>query len=230
MIITPPADVAPRKLPVRRAASRSSFARAAAFPPRRMSVPRPAMFVAIVTAARRPACATTLASLAASSGRALSTRWGTPKSRARISESSSESATLPVPTSTGWPRAWAEATSRAESAHFASSVAHRRTGSSTRTQGRCGATRCTGTPRPRHSSRAAGAAVPVIPARRPGGYSPRKSDCTVMLLSGCPSQRTGRPSLASSAECRSSVRRDCRRRRPVDSSISTTCRASSSTT
>ena len=45
-------------------------------------MPRPAMFVAIVTAPRRPACATTLASPAASSGRALSTRWGTPKSRA----------------------------------------------------------------------------------------------------------------------------------------------------
>ncbi len=41
---------------------RSAQAKASGFPPRMMSVPRPAMFVAIVTAPRRPAWATISAS------------------------------------------------------------------------------------------------------------------------------------------------------------------------
>jgi hypothetical protein len=42
-----------------RASIISPFASISALPPRMMSVPRPAMFVATVTALLRPACATT---------------------------------------------------------------------------------------------------------------------------------------------------------------------------
>jgi hypothetical protein len=50
-----------------------NFAINSAFPPRMISVPRPAIFVAIVTAPRRPLWATISASLSTFSGFALRT-------------------------------------------------------------------------------------------------------------------------------------------------------------
>ena len=67
-------------------------------PPSRMSVPRPAMLVAMVTMPRRPACATISASR--SWNLALRTTWRTPL-RARIAESRSDFSIEMVPTSTG---------------------------------------------------------------------------------------------------------------------------------
>ena len=67
-------------------------------PPSRMSVPRPAMLVAIVTIPNRPACATISASF--SWNLAFSTTWRTPF-RFRISLSSSDFSIDVVPTSTG---------------------------------------------------------------------------------------------------------------------------------
>ena len=67
-------------------------------PPSRMSVPRPAMLVAIVTMPRRPAWATISASF--SWNLALRTTWRTPL-RLRISESSSDFSMEVVPTRTG---------------------------------------------------------------------------------------------------------------------------------
>ena len=72
----------------------------AASPPSMMSVPRPAMLVAIVTAPRRPAWATIGASF--SWNLALSTSCLTPR-RLSISARSSLFSTLTVPTSTGRP-------------------------------------------------------------------------------------------------------------------------------
>ena len=67
-----------------------------------MSVPRPAMFVAIVTAPSLPACATISASF--SWCLALSTLCGTPCLRSRDEMYSLFSMEI-VPTSTGWPLA-----------------------------------------------------------------------------------------------------------------------------
>ena len=69
-----------------------------ALPPSMMSVPRPAMFVATVTAPLRPACATIDASRACCL--ALRTSCGTPCFFS-LDESSSLFSTLVVPTSTG---------------------------------------------------------------------------------------------------------------------------------
>ena len=71
-----------------------------ALPPSMMSVPRPAMLVATVTAPLRPAMATTAASRACCL--AFSTSWGMRRSRSRA-ESSSLFSTLVVPTKTGCP-------------------------------------------------------------------------------------------------------------------------------
>ena len=77
--------------------------------PSLMSVPRPAMFVAIVTAPRWPARETISAScwwyLA------FRTVWITPV-RFSIRDSTSDESTLTVPTSTGWPRLFASSISR----------------------------------------------------------------------------------------------------------------------
>ena len=67
-------------------------------PPSRMSVPRPAMLVAMVTMPRRPACATYSASR--SCNLAFSTTWRTPL-RCRMAESRSDFSIEVVPTSTG---------------------------------------------------------------------------------------------------------------------------------
>ncbi len=71
-------------------------------PPSMMSVPRPAMLVATVTAPLRPAWATIAASR--SWYLAFSTSCGMPL-RLSILETSSDFSTLIVPTRTGWP-AW----------------------------------------------------------------------------------------------------------------------------
>ena len=57
----------------RRARASVTLAMPLADPPSKMSVPRPAMLVATVTAPRRPACATISLSRSTFSGRALST-------------------------------------------------------------------------------------------------------------------------------------------------------------
>ncbi len=72
------------------------------FPPSMMSVPRPAMLVATVTAASRPDWATIIASC--SWYLAFSTWWAMPR-RFSITDSSSDFSTLVVPTRTGCP-AW----------------------------------------------------------------------------------------------------------------------------
>ena len=74
-----------------------------------MSVPRPAMLVAIVTAPRRPARETISASCWWNL--ALRTVWMTP-ARLSIRERTSEASTLVVPTRTGWPRLFAASISR----------------------------------------------------------------------------------------------------------------------
>ena len=80
----------------------STSVRCSGLPPSLMSTPRPAMLVAIVTAPGRPASAIVAPSRSANSGLALSTVCGTPILRRRA-ESSSETSTEIVPTSTGWP-------------------------------------------------------------------------------------------------------------------------------
>ncbi|MOA29060.1 hypothetical protein D3C78_1500490 [compost metagenome] len=76
----------------------SSFSR---LPPSTMSVPRPAILVAMVIIPRRPAWATMSASRACCL--ALSTWWGSLASLSRPSMISEFSIEV-VPTSTGWPR------------------------------------------------------------------------------------------------------------------------------
>ena len=84
-----------------------------------MSVPRPAMLVATVTAPLWPASATTFASSACCL--ALSTECGTPRFFSRP-ESSSDFSTEVVPTSTGWPFSCRSAMSSTTASNFASSV------------------------------------------------------------------------------------------------------------
>ncbi len=84
-----------------------------------MSVPRPAMFVATVTAPLRPALAMIAASRACCF--ALRTSCGMPL-RSSSDDSRSDFATLAVPTSTGWPFSCRSAMSSMTAANFASSV------------------------------------------------------------------------------------------------------------
>ncbi len=84
-----------------------------------MSVPRPAMLVATVTAPLRPAWATMCASLACSL--ALSTVCGMPR-RLSSPDSRSDFSTEVVPTSIGWPSACRSAMSSMIAEYFESSV------------------------------------------------------------------------------------------------------------
>ena len=84
-----------------------------------MSVPRPAMLVATVTAPLWPASATILASLACTF--ALSTVCGTLRFFSSP-ESSSDFSTETVPTSIGWPLACRSAMSSTTAWYFAISV------------------------------------------------------------------------------------------------------------
>ncbi|MNN56181.1 hypothetical protein D3C81_1710980 [compost metagenome] len=78
-------------------------------PPSTMSVPRPAMLVAMVIILGRPACATISASRACCL--ALST-WCGSCSRSSRPDRYSEVSIEVVPTSTGWPRSWQSRISR----------------------------------------------------------------------------------------------------------------------
>ena len=88
------------------AAARASRTRSraimAGLPPSRMSVPRPAMLVEMVTDLRRPACEMISPSRCAESALALSTSCLMPSSRSLEAKTSDDS-TLVVPTSTGRP-------------------------------------------------------------------------------------------------------------------------------
>ena len=98
-----------------------------------MSVPRPAMLVAIVTAPFWPASATISASRAWFF--ALRTLCGMParvKSRERISDVSTET----VPIRTGWPLRWHSATSSMIALYFSRCVLYIRSLRSTRRMGR----------------------------------------------------------------------------------------------
>ena len=85
-----------------------------------MSVPRPAMFVATVTAPLWPASATIFASL--SCCLAFSTVCGMPLRLQQAPESSSDFSTETVPTRTGWPLLCRSAMSSTTASYFASSV------------------------------------------------------------------------------------------------------------
>ena len=88
-------------------------------PPSRMSVPRPAMFVAIVTIPRRPACATISASR--SWNLAFSTTCFTPF-LCKIPDSRSDFSIDVVPTSTGCPFPCSSAILSATALYFSFSV------------------------------------------------------------------------------------------------------------
>src|SRR3990167_5997205 len=104
-------------------------------PPSTMSVPRPAMFVAMVIMPARPAWATMSASRACCL--ALSTwcgRLALFRSWSMISEFSIEV----VPTSTGWPRSWHSRMSRIAASYFSRVVLYTRSSWSSRLLGRLG--------------------------------------------------------------------------------------------
>ena len=94
-------------------------ARKSTEPPSMMSVPRPAMLVATVTAPLWPASATIFASSACCL--ALRTVCGMPRLRSR-SERCSDFSTETVPTRIGWPFSWRSAMSSTTASYLASSV------------------------------------------------------------------------------------------------------------
>ena len=97
-----------------------------------MSVPRPAMLVAIVTACSAPACAMIVASC--SWKRAFSTECFTPR-LVSSSLSSSLFSMLTVPTSTGCPRVRASSISAATASNFSRPVRYTSSSPSFRTTG-----------------------------------------------------------------------------------------------
>mmetsp|Transcript_61217 Transcript_61217/g.120104 ORF Transcript_61217/g.120104 Transcript_61217/m.120104 type:complete len:328 (-) Transcript_61217:1152-2135(-) len=102
-------------------------------PPRRMSVPLPAMLVATVTAPSLPACATTSPSLSTFSGFAFSTlnclaAASGPNLAAILSASASLSSTELVPTKTGLPLLAALATSDTTALTLAAEVLYTTSG------------------------------------------------------------------------------------------------------
>lgn len=114
-----------------------SFRRAmySGLPPSRMSVPRPAMLVEMVTALTRPLWATISASRCTFSGLALSTSWVMPFS-VRSADSVSLCSTEVVPTSTGRPFLFIRATSVTTAFHFAVLRRNTTSGESMRELGR----------------------------------------------------------------------------------------------
>ena len=98
-----------------------------------MSVPRPAMFVAMVTAPGSPASATMAASR--SWFLALSTLWWMPL-RSSIPESASEVSTEAVPASTGCPRVCASLIASTTDLNLACSERKMRSARSSRIMGR----------------------------------------------------------------------------------------------
>ena len=83
-----------------------------------MSVPLPAIFVAIVTAPLRPACAIISASLFKFSGFAFNKLWGIPYSF-NNEDKSSDFSTLVVPINTGRPKVCISRHSSATDLHLA---------------------------------------------------------------------------------------------------------------
>ena len=106
-----------------------------------MSVPRPAMFVATVTAPTRPASAM----IAASSASRVAFRMRQPIPRAASSSPRrSDDSTLRMPTSTGRPRSWCSCTRSATASNLLASVVNGRSARRRRITGRCVGTRTTG--------------------------------------------------------------------------------------
>ncbi len=101
-------------------------------PPSRISVPRPAMLVAMVTMPDRPACATISASR--SWNFAFSTTWRTPL-RCKIPDSRSDFSIDVVPTSTGCPFSCSSAMLSATALYFSFSVRKTTSGFSSRSIG-----------------------------------------------------------------------------------------------
>ena len=97
----------------------SCFAIISGLPPSRMSVPRPAMLVEMVTAPLRPAWATISASR--SWCLAFRTLWGMPRFFSSAA-TTSLFATETVPTSTGWPFPWRRPISSPMALNFSRSV------------------------------------------------------------------------------------------------------------
>ena len=97
-----------------------------------MSVPRPAMLVAMVTAPFLPAWATISASR--SWFLALSTLCGTPRPLS-ILDSVSLFSTLTVPTSTGWPFSWHSMTCSMTASYLPLTVLYTLSGRSLRARG-----------------------------------------------------------------------------------------------
>mmetsp|Transcript_30848 Transcript_30848/g.76731 ORF Transcript_30848/g.76731 Transcript_30848/m.76731 type:complete len:261 (-) Transcript_30848:1538-2320(-) len=119
-----------------------SRARNSALPPRRMSVPRPAMLVAMVTAPLRPLCATISLSRSTFSGLALSSSKGMPSSVSSAPMASLRS-TLVVPTSTGRPFLCMRAISRRTAVHLPCSERNTTSCPSSRLTSRFVGTTCT---------------------------------------------------------------------------------------
>mmetsp|Transcript_11138 Transcript_11138/g.39419 ORF Transcript_11138/g.39419 Transcript_11138/m.39419 type:complete len:284 (+) Transcript_11138:3-854(+) len=120
-------------------------ATSSALPPSRMSVPRPAMLVAMVTALTRPACEMISDSRSATSGLAFRTRCLMP-SLESSSLTSAESSMEVVPTSTGRPASCSSWTRARTLRNLASFVAKTRSGSSRRKSLRKVGTRRTSRP------------------------------------------------------------------------------------
>mmetsp|Transcript_32301 Transcript_32301/g.51720 ORF Transcript_32301/g.51720 Transcript_32301/m.51720 type:complete len:222 (+) Transcript_32301:121-786(+) len=119
-----------------------SLAMNSALPPSRMSVPRPAMFVAIVTDPARPDCATISASRSTFSGLALSSSYLMPSS-SRSAAICSERSTLVVPTRTGRPFLCMRAISRRTAFHLPLSLLNTTSCASSRRTSRLVGTTCT---------------------------------------------------------------------------------------
>ena len=116
---------------------------ASKLPPRTISVPRPAILVAIVTAPGRPASATTSASRSCCF--ALSTLWLMPR-RLSSADKSSELSIDAVPTNTGWPRSMQSTTSSTMALYFSGNVRNIRSLRSSLTIGLCVGTTTTSSP------------------------------------------------------------------------------------
>ena len=157
--------------------------------PAGISVPRPAMLVATVTAPNAPASWTIRASSPFLTASSL--LWATCASeRSRLI--SSDCSTVRVPTSTGRPMRFQYATSSTIASSFSLRVAWTRGGWSTRREGLAGSTRATSRPYDLRNVSRASNAVPVIPDT--WSYC-RTSPSTVRYASARGSGRTRTPSF-----------------------------------
>mmetsp|Transcript_7628 Transcript_7628/g.26847 ORF Transcript_7628/g.26847 Transcript_7628/m.26847 type:complete len:215 (-) Transcript_7628:1235-1879(-) len=201
------------------------LARLLALPPSTMSVPRPAMFVAMVTAPRRPACATVSASCLAYWGLAFSRLCCTPTMSlpclsfqtkpASMRLSISLCSTLVVPTRMGFPSQWQSTTNSTMAFHLASCVLNTAVGLSSRIRGLFVGTGTTSILYWNRNSYDSVLAVPVIPAILPKRL---KKLWYVVHATVCCSPLTSHPSFASTAWCMPSIHRRLGTARPVNSS------------